>query len=581
LHYKKNKFETIREKLSEYSDLKIIKKDPEKNQILTGKILESFSLLGYDLNSEYIYAVTDKCTNWQWYTTKNKTYPKNFWNKNDKRYEQKYTPYFLSDHILKHCFPLELKNKSKYNDSNYIHIDMCGSSFKENSDILVIDIDNHKNEGSLSIFNEFQIIKNHFENKIVYMEISKDFGLHIFVKLDKVYSLNEKQEYFKSISKEYNLTHSHLPFKMRFPLSYHYQPCDLDLNHNNPIDTIEKIKTDYKNLSGFNINPVARNLLTEKLITNEKVYKPSALYKRQGKKINHITPDEFLQTTDIIISKNNRHLPMLEICRISKFNNWNTDQTLNVIRNLDHGSNDLKKWDNTRLSKEIEHIKNKSKIYYSETATNYCKPDTFISNEKYVPLEIKNLIQSDEFIINTIQNSNYKLTELNIKKFKAVSIELFGYIYYNTHNSKQTTRDKKYLVGIQFSPYYCELFKKYLQESKQFISIDVYDIIHTIMQYSNFFNQYFINDRGWFYLKDNIENNYCRQYDLSNNKHHYLFNNSNIISYLLINKFQELFRNKIKVKLLYIQTFINDIINKVKEYFIVDNEYGLIHPLIS
>jgi hypothetical protein len=37
---------------------------------------------------------------------------------------------------------------------------------------------------------------------------------------------------------------------------------------------------------------------------------------------------------------------------------------------------------------------------------------------------------------------------------------MFGYIYYNSVNNKQTSSKKKLLIGIQFPEYYCNKLKE-------------------------------------------------------------------------------------------------------------------------
>ena len=91
--------------------LKIINKDLLLSYKQTLQFKETFDLLGYDLTSENIYAIITQ-TGWKWITTKEGKYSKKIWNHKEKIYEYIMLDYKLEDHLLKHIFPLELKNKN-------------------------------------------------------------------------------------------------------------------------------------------------------------------------------------------------------------------------------------------------------------------------------------------------------------------------------------------------------------------------------------------------------------------------------------------------------------------------------------
>lgn len=561
-------FKTNRIKDIEISNiLKDIQKDVFLKYQFNKQFEDIFNILGYDLNGEFIYSIIDRDT-LLWQTTKNKQYPNNVWNYKLKIYESINKEYKLSEHIIQHCFPLESKKafpkksnwiSSKENKigAHYIEKDMCGSYIKDVSNIMIIDIDCHKNN-TLQAYNELLILLNHFNNYL-YLEISYEGSFHLYIKLDKEYSYIERKEYLNKLKKEKNLLCVDLHIKMRFPFSYHYEPCTEEMEILSIQNSIKTINKKYKKQIGFNLNIQQK----EKVIPII-----STLYGRKKKsKIKHITSEEFLSSTDLNISYKNRHNPMLEICRIGKFNNWNYGEILYVIRTLDQGSEDLKKLNDKKLLKNIENICNKSTIYYQKSITT--KPEKFISNIDKLPINIKNVLEDESFINKVILNCERKITPINQQKFKIILLELFGAILYDTQNNRITLNNKKnkYLIGKQFSSYFANKLKEHYSEIQSF---DCYGIIKDILNKSNLFIQFKSNIRGWYFNTLNSENNFCKQFDLSNNKNHILFNNYNTICYLIINLLNSF--TTTKSKLLTIQDFFN---NKDNEFLIIEDKFLL------
>lgn len=540
--------------------LKIINKDLLLSYKQTLQFKETFDLLGYDLTSENIYAIITQ-TGWKWVTTKQGKYSKKIWNYKEKTYEYMMVNYSLDDHLLKHIFPLELKNKNakkiRYIEdkedrigAHYINEDMCGSSLKELSDMLVIDIDCHKGN-TLQAYQELISLLNYFK-EYIFLEKSYEGSFHLFIKLDKNYSLYDKRQFLKNLKEKLNLECCELPSVTRFPFSYHYEACTQEFEIFTPIEAIEIIKNKYNTQTGY---------ILEKQESEKIIPIISTIYgrKRQSR-IKHITPKEFINQTDIIISSGDRYYNMLKICRISKFNNWTTDETVAVIRHLDYGSKDLKKWNDNELSIKIENIKLKSTMYYIECVTT--KPETFISNIQLNPDWLNFTIDSDKFLNRIIFECNYKITELNKRKFSIILKEMFGAILYDCENNRTVLNNKKekYLIGKQFSEQYAKLLKlHYIELSKT----DTHGIIKSILKDSKLFSQYKSNLRGWYFNAINKEGNFCKQYDLSNNKKHYLFKNRNVVLYLIIQLLQ--YFNIIIKKLI-----IQDIFNNINDKFILN-----------
>lgn len=543
------------------ADLKTI----NNNFLLRSQYVKSymnvFDILGYDLNSQYIYAVTTR-DKFSWLHTEgeNKDYTYSIWNVKNKCNEYLKKSYDLDEHILSHIYPLELKRKPKHR-INYVKYDMCGCDLKIDSDILVIDIDCHKGN-SLRSYNVAYTLINHFKDYL-YLERSVEGGYHLFIKLDKEYSITEKRQYINELKERYNINDIEMPTAIRFPFSYHYEAVNTLNDSDNiiPCTAKDNIKNNYNSQTGF-------ILYTEqiKIIKNNVVSITSKIFDRSIKsKIKHYTPEEFLTITDIFISKGNRHNPMLELVRIGKFNNWSIEDIKSVIKQLDLGSKDLSIWSDDKLYSIIEEIYDSCKMEYREFSS-ICT-NKFISNMNIIPKSILEAIQNEQFIENIITNCDYKLTDLNRDKFKIILSEMIGYIYYDCINNRKALNNKtKYIIGKQFSKQYADLMSQFY--SDKFNSIDCHSIIKTILKRSKLFTQYKINTRGWYFNHIDSSNNFCKQYDLINNYNHSIFNNSNLLSYLLFTLY-----NSYSIKQLNIQDFF--IINNsiIEEYQKENTEY--------
>lgn len=535
--------------------LKTIDKDIFLRHQLILNIKNTFDLLGYDLESEKLYAIINR-DEWKWQSTINQKYNRTVWNYKIKKSEEINILYDLSEHVLKHCFPLELKNAtskrtkwlSQENQigAHYIEYDMCGCSLKDLSDIIIFDIDCH-NGNTLQSYSELIFLIDYFK-EYLYLEKSYEGGFHLFIKLDKEYDFYYKKKLLEELKQKFNLQCTELPIRMRFPFSYHYEVCDKDFEIFTPIQSLEIIKNNYEKQQGFSLE-----------IKEIKKVVPiiSSIYGRQRQpKIKHISSEYFLNNTDIIISKGYRNIPMLEICRIANFNNWTDEETLYVIKQLDQGSKDLARWSDNTVLKVISKMRNKSKIYYQESIP--CRPEKFISNINLLPDWLNDTLSEEKFVNSIILKCNYKLTDLNRKKFTIALQEIFGSILYDCKNNRTTLNNKatKYLIGKQFSSQYAQLMNEYYSE--EFNSVDFHSIIISILKYSGLFSQYKSNSRGWNFNPSNKEGNFCKQYDLSNNKNHILFIDNNIILYLIIQLFKSI-QTITYNKLLIIQDFFNKI----------------------
>ncbi len=573
---KRQQFKTFKEKNIICSQA--FKKYPDILMSEADELISLIDYLGYNVNktdSEYIYTAIDNINSKiKWLKTINQKYKVNKWNIDLKTYytEDKY--FNLYDFIVKHTYPLEIKNKRIYKKAysgdiedrqgmHYINNSMCGASLKETSNILILDIDCH-NQNTLQTFNTYKCIINKYTP--IFVERSYEGSYHLFFKLDRDYSLYEKRKWIEDINKQYNLD-IHIPEKMRFPFSYTYCPINIK-DDTIDIRELSEIRKDIYNNNNY-ITLSSEKI--KKIHSNNTIPFFSDIYTRQ--KINnnkfHIKSEEL---NDIEISKGNRYFNMLKIIRIGKFNGWSIEEIISTIYKLNnplYPSKDLTKWSYNQLYKQVHSIYDKCNMYYIESF----KPNEFISNIQHIPTNILSLIENKKFLTLLINNSGYKNTELNHKKFSIIFKEMIGYYYYNSINPKQIKNKKsdKYLRGIQYSEQYASRLKEFYKEDLS--NTNVFGIINSILKKSTLFKQYKWNYKGWYYNALKKENNYCRLFNFTSNSiKKDILNNKNNISFHILKSISNLDSYLTDINNFIYRTFFNEINNIFIAFSLLNNK---------
>lgn len=611
MNKKLNKFRFTKSKDEALS--KRLKTDIHFKIEVENKLVDFIDLLGYDLRSTPIYAHIDHSTfeGISWKEAPLFLRNKSLYNHTLKRYEQQKVSFCVESNILKHSFPLELKNKIKYKNKQFYGSDvedevlhnmhfladnMCGCYFKKSSNILPIDIDTHKGQGSLYSYQIMKEFISFMKSEPIYMEVSHEGGYHLFFKLDKEYTYYEK----KLLVKEYiDKTKNEIetPQKMRCPNSLPYTPVDSEFEVFSYLDAIDRAVSLYNKNPEVSLFP--ESIQSEELeLKHQEILKPkpvrieNAIYQRKNKSdVKLLTVDEFISSTDLEISTSNRIKPMYKIICAGKFNGWSIDEICSVIYALDNKSmpsKDLSHWSYDTLYKEVEATHASCKTYAYEFSSG--KPDKFISNIEHIPDHILSLI--DEPFIKTLirqvhkKSSNYKVTKKNINKFSIVFKEMVGSIFYYTHNNRITKNNhsQKYLIGAQFSESYAQA----LSEFYSFENINTWGIVNSILKHSSYFKQYKHNSRGWKFDPQNPELNFCRQFDIFSNKDHVLFNDKSKVSFLIFNSIKEFIlihsvKHKVMNYLNYVEvilynevfSLVNSVSLRMKDKFSIDVDVGL------
>lgn len=525
------------------------------------KYLKTFlHSLGYDLNDRWIYYLVNYngdvlCLS----TDKNRSFKTKKWDYKNKKYEN-YIDYFTDENLITHFYPYETKRKftkkikpectfySKKEKINMHMIDKCmlGSALKEKSNVLQLDIDCHDGN-SLKTYQEYisfiDYIKKIDEKSILYIETSTEGSYHVYIKLDRSYTYEEKKEWVDNYKENNKCTLIDHHSAMRFPNSALYSPIDVcgeyltfEKSRNN---AVRRSSNRYPGFILKEESKLKNNIIEfpKRVIGETKVR--SSIFTRsiRSDKINLVTPESFILDNLNSIYRNNRHFKMLEVVRIGKFNDWSINDIIKVIYSINDKTNyskDLKKWSLEKLEKNVENIYKKSKIIpfnkYGGIKTN--SPNAFMSNIQHLPQHNISLLESNIFLNHIIGECNYKNSDLNRTKFSIILKEMFGYIYYNTINEKKVTEKHtyKHLVGIQYPENFALKMKSHYTELK---TTDVFGIINVVLKKSGLFKQYYINNRGWQFNTLNKDKNYCRQFDFKYNNNHILLNTSNIINYCM------------------------------------------------
>lgn len=541
----------------------------EKNCLKDGSV-SLCSLLGYDLDKSFIkYYFNNESNNigFKWKELKsNRTHIINsHYKKNSKDLLYSYTD--KKDIIVKHIFSKDYskyvykksnvkkiidnyvkfnpnkKEIEKYKDNSIIesaHVignTIHGGFVKEYSDILVLDIDNHddldQNLFSQQIFN---FLPDELLNNIIHIEESFEKSYHIFVKLDKEYSLVEKRMFIAPINehiKSYKSIKSKIevPEKIAFPLSYRYSPVEYINEQIKPVTTYMKLYLfetihKYNDIKGYCLNQskIVVNATEEVIIENKIQWRPSELYFRS--KTKFISKDEKIKqlksNPDFKIYSGDRWNTIHKIMREAKSYDINNDELFEIIQSNNIDSKDLS--DSHKLTKL------KKECFGSYSKTNYRniiqEPNKFFSNRYIIPEDILNKLHKNKFIDSVIENCGRELNDKNREIFKIVLTEMIGKFYYNIEKPKNVKNSfsNKYLIGIQFSKSECNLLK---QQHGILKNTDVYNLLTTLYKSSGLFKQHFSCKRGWFFNPVDTSKNRCRQFDL-------LLNDKSIIKDKLI-----------------------------------------------
>lgn len=470
--------------------------------------------------------------------------------------------------ILKHLYPDCFKRNvhTSYGFSgkefvrNFKIITDCtyGGYLKENSDIFVIDIDNHNNTDKTSMLQLYYRVKKRFGNEnILLTEKSYQYGFHIYVKLNRVIDKDKKAILIDQVIKRClsNKTYIQSPCKIRFPLSCQYQPVEPEWG----MDVLSKEEAGeialkkYNNSEGFNCDylfesenePVVNKEIvvnTDNIITNETI-KESIIDKnnneidviktspgRDGRGKAYFTVLEKSNYSNYksvklpeSINAGERNDNFLLIARVLKAQGKTIDEAWDYIISHIGSSKDLNNSKKIpRLRKDFEQIYSKADVSKMKGAkkSKYMEEGLteFIDNTHLIPKVILKGLRTEQFKKDLQEKLNNNNMEITYSKDKILNgcteliIQLIGKMYYQALNPR--IANKKFnpdgtdsIVGVQFSEIECKLLSK--QYPELFENIDVYNnILNTVYYFSDLFFLY----KKHFFNPNQLHLSRCRQF---------------------------------------------------------------------
>lgn len=405
------------------------------------------------------------------------------------------------------------KNKDWYKgyDDAFInlyhcHNKTCGTTIKKGSNVIFFDLDQH-NTGDCAMEKFDNLIKVlQMENKDILFFEQNIFngGIHFAIKVpfhvenQKFYAVLKKRLKDEGIDVDCNFYNTIL----RFPLSYEYNPCDVNKLEEKDFCRFNDDKQLYLQncfintyddfIKSIDFNKIVHSEFLQE-IYNETVehiiIKPIKKEKNQywSSNIRVFEPSKLkINLKDRVISLGNRYDNMSLIVPECVQKGFTLEETADYILSIDTGSKDLKKWQRRGLINNI-------KKYYNKCKDNPRKSylSNFITNQYYIPENIRNILDYPEVmdrLVNGLKNEYMKERKKHCNQFtfsdsklKNIAIqfpfiirEVIGSYYFqisNQENKKSKYIDKRFIQydGFQLSDTH---FRRIINESKKLDGLD-------------------------------------------------------------------------------------------------------------
>lgn len=474
------------------SFFKNVSTDDLKNLLHTLSYNLDFNTTNYRWGKRFFDKNSHKFT---WTSSTNKQIQMFYWDKNSRQNKSYYKDvYFTDNNINSHflsCYNsnrkigfyyslnneekqelkpyiISLENMYKINDKTF------GASQCLNSDILLIDIDNHKDRSALeTLMMLLDYLEINVSDLIMLEQNVFTGGIHTAIKLcqpisnTKFYS--DLMVHLKSldIMIECNFINNFL----RLPLSYEYvaiQKYDKIFNYNEfiPQELWEKDFNDY--INHLNLNVCNSNILNKMIAEYHTIKEPNKwanywktskkLFKRPLNSKKEIKPIKLYEITN-----SHRYETMSKMIPMLKGLGYSLDETVKTIREQNINSKDLSKWSNEKLKRNITNFYNKCNITITKTSSY----NGFVSNIENLPKQTLEFLSSaefekfitDRFITNYISERNKHnmyMKELSKEKKEILSKQIpyyikhiIGMMFYHINTPKISLVSER--VGFQIS----------------------------------------------------------------------------------------------------------------------------------
>jgi hypothetical protein len=427
-------------------------------------------------------------------------------------------------------------------------------SMREQSDIIAFDIDNHYPMNIETIPEKVKDFKksvvNFFgEDNIILIEESLAHGLHVFVKLNRVMTREERSKIKESFEENeyYRLTETPVALRLFGSLNYKLLK-DFDNEYKNTTEAVYACISKYEKSKGYGVivcsEPIAEIKKDESAWVKEHINyttrkKESAYYVRY-KKTKPINADDW------IISDGDRYKKQFNLCRKVYYRGGSAEDVYDILSTNGSSSADIRNWQGTdrwkkSIDKAFKTCVEKSTITpnANQTLKVDAVPDSLISNKDLVPDNVKKYINNKRILKTICERIGFKVKDQNLEIIKEHLSEMVGRAFYDCAHPKQIKEKVPdiYKEGFQFS----KLQFNYIKQNNEelYKNRNPYLIGLAILNYSGLFKKHY---RHLFFKKAQ-EFNKVTQWLFISNKEMYYYNDSDRLLDIVIKSFKGLLSN--------------------------------------
>lgn len=515
--------------------------------------------------------------------------------KTGKLYFNEFDKTDLRKAILYHTFSYELcqkrvekqfKEKCVYTklsieqqQNAYLINKTIGISLRPQSAIYVIDIDSDgTNIGKQKADNTLnKLIDIHPKKSIMFIERSFSGAYHVAIRFGDIdgITIDEFKKYIKYsnetfFNSEYyakiDTTSNGLRLLFSstyYPIKYDYKyPHDFSEIYESVLDAIYDAKKNYSDTESIYFEypiQIEEEKLKEEIIEtpNKELQKPVKTSSIYASRLNmsSLFKERIYEGHRWEVQK--KLVPRMKRLGYTKEQVW--EHLLSIDDGCRAGRENPDKW-----QKEIYDFYDKGYNFICSNNSSYVMTDEYRPQFIHLPEDLKKLISDKSFITDIVCSCGYKPSPRNKEIFKTLLLEIYGTFVYDTKNPKQIKekQNPNFLIGSQYSQVMCERMKDFFPILKH---TDVYGLVRHILKRTLLFQEYnpfYRKGRTWIYIKDNHEDNKCKQWLL--NIHNVLhYTNMNICNYILLsinNYIRFIMSNKDKV---------NEVLFFYKHYYIL------------
>ena len=425
-----------------------------------------------------------------------------------------------------------------------------GISLRPKSAIYVVDIDSDGTDiGKQKADNTLnKLVDIHPKNSIMFIERSFSGAYHVAIRFGDIdgITIDEFKKYIKHTNKtifnsdkyaKIDTTSNGLRLLFSstyYPIKYDYKyPYDFSEMYESVLDAIYDAKKNYSDTESMCFEypiQIEEEKLKEEIIEtpNKELQKPAKTSSIYASRLStsFLFKERIYEGHRWEVQK--KLVPRMKRLGYTKEQVW--EHLLSIDDGCRAGRENPDKW-----QKEIYDFYDKGYAFICSNSSSYVMTDEYRPQFNHLPEDLKNLISDKSFITDIVCSCGYKTSPRNKEIFKTLLLEIYGTFVYDTKNPKQIKekQNPNFLIGSQYSQVMCERMKDFFPILKH---TDVYGLVRHILKKTLLFQEYnpfYRKGRTWIYIKDNHEDNKCKQWLL--NIHNVLhYTNMNICNYILL-----------------------------------------------